>query len=431
MDDRAFGKRQPDQGQVHLIERHLVRNELCSGRRLEPLVSLCKIKVSKQRDNVTPVGDAGRCDILRKSRFRQKFLGKGTQVLDKRQFTTRLDRGMRSKNTFDECRTRTRRADNEERLRCSRPAGCFRQPAHRFAVESLPQFAEEHLHRNGIVAESAGLDRQRSLGFCEVLPGTVEIADAVLDKATLQQSITVQLTAPIDRRKRTFVVAGSRLKSRYEQINTAGLHGHRLVEEGLCLVDFAADFVELRPVRDGAHICGLQLMSLPIQFTSFVGSFLPGQVEREIRQHLTVRTTDIERVAKVPFAGRQLVEFREDGAQVRVCGSIVGMQFDGPPQYGFGFVYVARQEIQIAQFGGGPVDQRVDIQDHFEDPGGVRGVVLGPVCPVTDRESINVIFVTMQEFDREPQCFFRCAGFKCAVAFFDRGGRHCRVERCS
>jgi hypothetical protein len=25
---------------------------------------------------MTPVGDAGRCDVLRKSRFRQKFLGK-------------------------------------------------------------------------------------------------------------------------------------------------------------------------------------------------------------------------------------------------------------------------------------------------------------------------------------------------------------------
>ena len=315
-----------------------------------------------------------------------------------------------------------RSADDEKRLRCSRPVGRLGQQAHRVAVKSLPQLAEEFLHGAGIIAESASLNRQRSLRLHEVFPGTVEISDAVLDETAFQQSITVQLAAPVDRRECTFVVAGSRLKGRYEQIHTAGLHGHGLVEQGLSLIDFAADFVQLRPVRDGVDIRGLQLMSLPVQFTGFVGPFLPGQVEREIRQRITVRTPDIERAAKMPFAGRQPVEFREYLAQVGFCGGTVGVQFDGPSQYGFGFVNAARQEVQVTQLGGRPVDQRVDIQDHLEDAGGIRKVFLEAVCPIADSESVNVIFVTMQELDREPQCFLRSAGFECAVAFFDRGG---------
>ena len=79
-------------------------------------------------DDMTPIGDAGRCDVLRKSRFRQKFLGEDAQVLNKRQFTPSLDRGMRRENTFDECRTGARRADNEERLRSSRPMGRWPRP---------------------------------------------------------------------------------------------------------------------------------------------------------------------------------------------------------------------------------------------------------------------------------------------------------------
>ena len=128
----------------------------------------------------------------------------------------------------------------------------------------------------------------------------------------------------------------------------------------------AANLAQFRPVRERAELAGRECVRARVTGLRFLGVTLLHEIERQVREEWRLFAAQLQRASKMPFAGGQIVQLREDRAEQVVALRIQRIDAQrGARQRQRIRVAPARIE-QLDQLVVGPVGSRIALQHRLE-----------------------------------------------------------------
>src|SRR5579871_2213689 len=372
VNDACARKEYVNEPQMHLVERHLVGEELRACFENAEFTRASEIVIAKLIGGETVVTHPKIGQRARKRiRAREPAWNDARKVLHEGQFVACRNLRMRTQDLLDHGRTRTRVADNENRLRHGRIEVGARNELHAAASEKAHAFSDEFSCRGFAIAALLYL-AYKSVRLGKIGPCLVKLVHFVVKAPALEQTLSREAFARVP----ALVEFGDGLRNLAfapKQYGALERQIRRVIGVLFCFLqelpgfgNVAPRFLELAPSGPDARILRRHSRRLAVPSLALFNLALQLQAVSEVIGDGGLLAIELQHAPEVKLARCRPAPLRQQQAHDALQRGIERHQAQAAARQRLALLGLALVEQHRTEFGRRPQIVRIELYDSPE-----------------------------------------------------------------